>query len=199
MKVQYLLTIPQIRAISLLAHIDGKVLITVDEDGRRLVEYDITTDQHCMLDSLLGQKGYIIKNETQWPSDGDRYYYISAEGDVLFSNWRISKNGAFSHIDSERQDIGNVFKTQEEAKFAYEKLKVFNKLKSLSDDDQEWNGDNKHYHIIYNMFYNSFDVWARCCIKVPHEYWFKSEESAKAAIKTIGEDKLKKYVFDIKE
>jgi len=152
-----------------------------------------------MLDSLLGQKGYIIKNETQWPSDGDRYYYISAEGDVLFSNWYISKNGAFSHIDSERQDIGNVFKTQEEAKFECEKLKVLNKLKSLSDDDQEWNGDNRHYFIVYDFEANDFYLRSNCSIKMPHEYWFKSKESAENAIKIIGEDKLKKYVFGVEE
>ena len=31
------------------------------------------------------------------------------------------------------------------------------------------------------------------------QYYFKSEESAKAAIKVIGEDKLKKYVFGVEE
>ena len=145
MKVQYLLTIPQIRAISLLIHIDGTCM-SCYADARRLVEYDITSDQHCMLDSLLSQTGFVINDKPQWPSQGDRYYFIDNDGDILKGQWDII-NDSPSCIDSHRRDIGNVFKTLEEAKFACERLKVCNKLKSLSDDDQECNADNKHYQL----------------------------------------------------
>ena len=197
MKVQYLLTFPQIRAISLLAHIDGKFL-SEEVNDRRLVEYNITIDQNFMLESLLSQKGFVVKDKPQWPSKGDEYYYIDNDGEILRGHWNII-NDAPSSLDAYRRDIGNVFKTTEEAEFELEKLKVCNKLKSLSDDDQEWDAAHTHYCIKYDLDFHEFECWSICHYKLPHEYWFKSEESAKAAIKIIGEDKLKKYIFNIKE
>lgn len=197
MKVQYLLTFPQIRAISLLAHIDG-IFLSEEVNNRRIVEYDITLDQNFMLDSLLNQRGSIVKDKPQWPSQGDNYYYIDNDGEILKGRWVII-NGTPSRLDAHRHDIGNIFKTEEEAEFEKERLKIYNKLKSLSNDDQEWNGDNEHYHIVYDPVNNTFDVQVRYCIKEVNGYWFKSKESAEAAIKVIGEDKLKKYIFNIKE
>ncbi len=196
-KVQYLLTFPQIRAISLLAHIDGKFL-SEEVNDRRLVEYNITIDQNFMLDSLLSQKGFVVKDETQWPSDGDKYYFIDNIGYILDSQWDMI-DGTPTEVDISRRNIGNVFKTEEEAKFACERLKICNKLKNLSDDDQVWNCINPHYSIIYDSDHKKVDIGSFYYTKVPHEYWFKSKESAEAALKAIGEDKLKKYVFNIKE
>ena len=197
MKVRYLLTFPQIRAISLLAHIDG-IFLSEEVDNRRLIEYDITANQKFMLYSLLNQKGFVVKDEPQWPSQGDEYYYINDYSEILVSNWDTIGEEP-SYVDSCRRDIGNVFKTVDEAKFERERLKVCNKLKSLSDDDQEWNADNEHYQIVYDAIGNTLDVQVLYYIKAANEYWFKSEESALAAITAIGEDKLKKYVFNVKE
>jgi len=193
MKVQYLLSSQQMHAISSLAHIDGKNLVSDIVSDKHLVEYDITEDQIFMLDSLLNMKGVIVKDKKSQPSDGDKYYCIEDDGNIFSSIWNNDQ------IDKKRMDIKNVFKTKEEAEFACERLKVLNRLKELSDDDQEWNNINRHYLFAYNTFDDGFDIWSYRNIKVPHEYWFKSKESAGAAIKTIGKDKLKKYVFNVKE
>jgi len=50
-----------------------------------------------------------IKQE-EWPKLGDKYYYLDAEGDTEydhFHNWEFDKY---------LQQIGNMFKTEEEAK-----------------------------------------------------------------------------------
>lgn len=142
MKVQYLLTPTQIRAISLLAHICGESVqvttVSGEIDGRQVVEYDITTDQNFILDSLLDQKGIVIKDKPQWLSEGDKYYYIDNDGEILTGRWDTI-NDVPSRVDARRRNIGNIFKTEEEAQFKYERLKVLNQLKSLSDDDQKWN------------------------------------------------------------
>lgn len=197
MKVQYLLTIPQIRAISLLTHIDG-TFMHCDANDRRLIEYDITSDQHCMLDSLLSQTGFVIKEKPQWPSEGDKYYYIDNDGEILTGRWDTI-NDVPSCVDARRRNIGNIFKTEEEAQFKYERLKVLNQLKSLSDDDWEWNKVNSHYYIAYDLDREKFDIWSFSFTKLPCNIYFKTKASAEAAIKTIGEDKLKKYVFGIEE
>lgn len=197
MKVQYLLSYLQIESIRLLSHIDGLVL-SGEVNDRQLIEYDISTDKIIMLDALLGQKGVIVKEEKPWPSKGDKYYYINDGGAILFSQW-TTMDDIPSWVDIGRRDIGNIFKTEEEARFELERLKVLNELKSLSDDDQEWDNKHRHYTIIYVAYSDKFEVWVNLTVKLPHEYGFKSEESAKAAIKAIGEDRLKKYVFNIKE
>lgn len=197
MKVQYLLTIPQIRAISLLTHIDGKFM-HYDANDRRLIKYDVTEDQKGMLDSLLSQTGFVIKDETQWPSQGDKYYYIDNDSEILTGQWDTI-NDIPSRVDARRRNIGNIFKTREEAEFEIERLKVLNQLKSLSDDDQKWNQKNSHYHIAYELCFDKLSIWDSSCVKSLHEYYFKSKESAENAIKIIGEDKLKKYVFGVEE
>ena len=197
MKVQYLLTLAQIRAISLLIHINGTTL-PEEVNDKRLVEYDIPMNQILMLDSLLRQEGFIIKDESQWPSDGDEYYYISADSEILRDHWDMI-DGVPSLLDDYRRNIGNIFKTRREARFEMERLEVLNQLKNLSDDDQVWDAAHTHYCIKYDLEFHEFECWSICHYKLPHEYWFKSEESAKAAIKIIGEDKLKKYIFNIKE
>lgn len=196
MKVRYLLTVNQIQAIKALTNIPG--IILVGEVSKHVVEYDITSYQVTMLDSLLDQKGTIVNDESQWPSKGDEYYFISEMGGTKQDFW-TTVNDTPTIVDISRRNIGNIFKTREEAEFELERLKVLNHLKNLSDDDQEWDGVNQHYHIIYNIDHHEFGVFAYASVKLLQEYWFKSEESAKAAIKTIGEDKLKKYLFNVKE
>lgn len=161
------------------------------------VEYDIPTDQILALDALLGQKGLVVEDKQPWPSKGDTYYYIDDEGNVSYSKLYCPEDT--SYIDINRRNIGNIFKTKEEAEFERERLKVLNELKSLSDDDQEWDNENTHYYIVYELDSDKLNVWYNRIAKLTHPYWFKSEESAKNAIETIGEDRLKKYVLNIKE
>lgn len=192
MKVQYLLSSQQMHAISSLAHIDGILLPEIVSD-KRLVEYDINEDQNFMLDSLLNTKGFIVKDEKQLPSEGDKYYFINSTGGIYSEDWNNDL------VDKARIDIGNVFKTKKEAEFAYEKLRVLNQLRNLADDDQEWNSIYQHYYIIYDLDHDKLDIWSNYYVMLSPGYWFKSKASAEAAIKTIGEDKLKKYVFNVKE
>ncbi len=201
MKVQYTLKCSQVCAISALTQIRGRLLSGLNEgvNGALLVEYDITSDQKPMLDSLLKQEGYIIKDKSQWPSDGDKYYYLDNYGDVYCDHWKTVCDDRPTAADADRRDIGNVFKTEEEARFERERLKVLNQLKRLSDDDQVWDGINLHYHIIYDKVADMFEVHMNSYLILSHGYWFKSGESADAAIKAIGKDNLKKYVFNVKE
>ena len=197
MKVQYLLRFPQICAIHSMTGISGTISITPEDT--KIVEYDISEEQKSMLDALLSQKGSVIKEDMLWPSQGNIYYYIDNEGSVLRGHWDVMLNGAPSRVDADRRNIGNIFKTEEETQFEVEKLKVLNQLKSLSDDDQEWDDIILHYHIAYNVRRNEFNVFAYSSVKLSNEYWFKSKESAENAIETIGKDKLKKYIFNVKE
>lgn len=148
-------------------------------------------------DIALGLKKVIdetIAELTKWPQRGDEYYYIKGNGEIL----RTHYNDVI--FDKERLEFGNMFKTKEEAEFKREQLKVLHELEQLVDDDQLWDDVNKHFVIAYD---NSslclyVEYWRKSQI-VPRTYYFKSCESAEAAISKIGEERLKKYYFCVPE
>lgn len=148
-------------------------------------------------DIALGLKKVIdetIAELTKWPQRGDGYYYIRGNGEIL----RTHYNDVI--FDKERLEFGNMFKTKEEAEFKREQLKVMHELEELVDDDQPWNNSDEHYAIYYSHFFGCITVeeW-RANQYVPNTYYFKSCESAQAAISKIGEERLKKYYFCVPE
>lgn len=129
------------------------------------------------------------------PSLGDLYYYINSNGDIKFSYYNTRS------ID--KRCIGNFFKTDEEADHTMEKLKVIRELQDFAlehnneeidwyDKEQDkWEISYKDSNVepICNNYYRAqaFNIY------------FASKEIAQEAIKTIGEDRIKKYYFDIED
>ena len=62
------------------------------------------------------------EQEEEWPKSGDEYWYIIAPGRVSYNFWKNLK------ADKEMLEFGNIFKTEEEAKFEAERLKVLREL-----------------------------------------------------------------------
>ena len=148
-------------------------------------EYAVGIRQ-VMNEVLVGLK------EPEFPQSGDDYYYIFSDGrigDDCYTN---------SFSESERVKLGNCFKTKEEAEFKTEQLKVLHELEQLADDDQPWDGcHNIHWYItciIINQVPIEVIVRPGCQL-ILNPYYFKSKESAMAAIKKIGVNRLKKYYF----
>lgn len=54
------------------------------------------------------------------------YYYLTSEGKIIFRGFALRRWG---QIDDNRKEIGNYFKTKEEAEEAVEKLKAWKQLK----------------------------------------------------------------------
>ena len=69
----------------------------------------------------------LVKEEQEFPQDGDKYWYMIDEG-AVFCTFYDNR-----YIDRYHQEIGNIFRTEEEAKFAVEKLKVEAELRKYSD------------------------------------------------------------------
>lgn len=135
-----------------------------------------------------------IAELTKWPQKGDHYYYITSDGNILCDIYDDHP------LDEDRRELGNMFKTTEEAKFKHEQLKVLHELEELADDDQPWDNLKEHYAIYYSHLFDyiSTEVWL-VDQQVSNTYYFKSIESARAAISKIGEERLKKYYFCIPE
>ena len=131
--------------------------------------------------------------EAEWPQNGDVICYLDSGGNII----RTVFDREYRH-HNELLNFGNYFKNREEAEFKREQLKVLHELEELADDDQEWNGNNHHFTIDYlhreNKLSISYWITDQYC-----QFYFKSEESALAAINEIGADRLKKYYFCIPE
>lgn len=129
------------------------------------------------------------------PSLGDLYYYINSNGDIKFSYYNTRS------ID--KRCIGNFFKTDEEADHMVEKLKVIRELQDLSNiklNMSDYVKNNGIYYIAYDFTQNRivplFDNISR---NIPFNVYFSTKEDCEKAITKIGEDRIKKYYFDIED
>lgn len=129
------------------------------------------------------------------PVQGENYWFVGGNGDPCLSSWN-------DHAISPeyRYSVGNCFKTEEEVKFAVEKLKVVAELKRFAEEHNEkidWMDDRtKKFCISYDNKNKKFDFDWNYLIHKAVTY-FSSEEIAKAAIEAIGEERLKKYYFEV--
>lgn len=126
----------------------------------------------------------------RWRAGKDKsYYYITAGGAAYISS------EVDTSTDDIRYELGNYFKTEDEAMFEVERIKVIAELKEWAtpakDFDWDDNRQNKyvigfednHIEVSYNYEYQVCDLY------------FKSEEIARDAIRAVGEDRIIKYYF----
>lgn len=131
------------------------------------------------------------------PSLGDLYYYINSNGDIKFSYYNTRS------ID--KRCIGNFFKTDEEAEHMVEKLKVIRELQDFAlehnDEEIDWvDNEQDKWAICYDIEDKEIAYESGKKIKsVPFNVYFATEQDCERAIKTIGEDRIKKYYFDIED
>ena len=138
------------------------------------------------------------KPKTVWDlKTGDEYYYIDMCGDVDTIAFR---NGTYL-TDEKIIKIGNAFLTKEEAKHEVERRKCEAILLKYGTMDMMSLGDgNKSKYCIYlNNFLNKIVVSDNYCIQSQGSIYFESKELAQKAIGEVGEERLKKYIFNVKE
>lgn len=137
----------------------------------------------------------VDEDEKPWPQLGDIYYTIDSYAwpDNIDSGIH-DYTYANDHIDKNLQIMNNFFRTKEDAKFEYERLRMLHELKELSDDDQPWDNTTEHWCILCNTNMELFII-ARTGFRSINEIYFKSHEAAEEAINTIGKAKIKKYLF----
>lgn len=126
---------------------------------------------------------------------GDRYFSLTVSGAIMPAIWHNVGS------DWDRERIGNVFFTEEDALFARERLKVIAELKKYAKEfsDEEWKDYDLNKHgIRYDFRICRADAVMSFSVKGT-ELYFESEEKAKEAIEAVGEDRVKKYYLGVKE
>ena len=128
------------------------------------------------------------------PQEDELYWYLSSTG-------YISRVKNFqSPSDFHSINIGNCFKTEAEAKFAFERLKLLHELKVLANGFKPIKGRTTLCFLAYNGETDKIHVQTISCTAYRfNDIYFETGELAQKAIKTIGEKRLKKYYFGIED
>ena len=126
----------------------------------------------------------------------DTFYYIAGNGCT------VDTVESETDYDDNYYQFGNYFKTLDEAKIAREKQYVYQQLKDYAAEHntKEINWDNyslDKFCIAYDYQDNDLFIDVMQITKYPNTVYFTSEKIVKDAIKEIGEDKIKYYLFGI--
>lgn len=135
-----------------------------------------------------------VQEEKEWPQDEDVYYFIDCDGDVIDSIF-YAEDLFCKNILS----IGNCFKTKEEAEFELERLKIIAEMKKFAEpEDRKWDGITEHWCVFYDSNNDSIQLLGKTEFKYDGIY-FETGEKARECVKTVGEDRVKKYYLRVKE
>lgn len=117
---------------------------------------------------------------------GDKNYYINVYGGTSSSVWLNTE------WDLKRLHIGNVFLTEEAAKYAEEYFKICGEMR-------EWAGN---WDDLWKISYDG------CQVEADRDYLntitygemrFAIKEDAEGCIKAVGKDRLIKYYFGVRD
>ena len=151
-------------------------------------EYEVKEGFMDLLEKPKPNSVWDLKN-------GDVYYFLTAYGYVMKTVW-VNTN-----TDNEKLSIGNAFLTEEDAEFAKERLKVIAELKKYAKEfsDEEWSNPTILKYVIYlsSQDYRMY-ITSHYSVRYPFLY-FESKEKAQEAIDAVGEERIKKYYFGVRE
>ena len=146
------------------------------------------------LETEFAEKIKVLKAEAQreqeFPQVGDYYWRIGDDLEVKTCVWADSVYG------KKYSSIGNVFRTKEDAEFAVEKLKVEAELRKFS---RPFELDSYNHYILLDIDGNSFRTDFTSYCPLQGAIYFESEEKAQEAVSTVGEERIKKYLFGVED
>ena len=154
---------------------------------------NLTEDERAELERLVDKSNKPSSQDFR-PHFGEQYFYINERGEVDSFYNRNSKHDKMCY------SIGNYFKTEEEAKFEVERLKVNAELKRMAKAwntcEIDWEDEQQPK---YCLSYSNGVCWAISYLIQTGTIYFTDKEACKAAIAFIGEERLKKYYFGVKK
>ena len=126
----------------------------------------------------------------EWPSHGEIYWAINAKGENSAYYW------VDDGFDKTALENSAIFRTEEEAEFEAERLKVLRELEKIGKpfeiDGNNWSFClNREYDFVFSTNYSYDEKFG--------SYYFNTEDEAKEAVQKIGADRIKKYLFGVEE
>jgi len=160
---------------------------------------NLTDDERNTLMKLV-ERGNKVKVDDDKPKVGDVYWCYSDYG-ICRVNWKDCD------ADRNHYNLGNCFKSYEEAEFAYNQQIILTKWKRLAKkswDGKEVDWNNYNESPKYYIYYDSdstekkIKISYTCTFKYENTY-FSSIPSIKSAIEEIGEDNVEKYILEVED
>lgn len=134
-----------------------------------------------------------VRESTRWkPEISHDYYYISGDGHVYDNSWDDSR-----FVDNGRFEIGNCFKTKEEAERVKEYLKALAVVRG--DATTEFTIDRDNFYVYYDVAHNYLYVSSNSyCLKngifgLPY---FATENDAQRSIELHRNEWLTIFGFE---
>ena len=146
-------------------------------------------DELKALKERIAELEELAKEEREFPQDGDTYWYINPLGFAFHDEW----SGFIS--EGHKIEIGNVYKTKQQADFAVEKLKVEAELRKFSRPFIE--GEDNWYMALgdaFEIYYMNDSI-----DPIQGVIYFDSLKRAHQATGEIGADRIKKYIFGVED
>ena len=125
--------------------------------------------------------------EAKWPKLGDAYFYVECNGEIGESDWECDD------VDAGSLALGNVYRTKEDAEREVERRKVLTQLRKLAKASGAFDlvkPTQSKYRIVYDAQYRNWVVEINHLARTQGAVYFATEQAAKAAIETIGADRL---------
>ena len=156
--------------------------------------YDVSYDGEVLIKKESFLEPYAEKPKSVWDlKEGEECYWLTLTGHIYNGIW----DGSGLSIGI--RDTGGCFLTREEAENEIERRKVETEMLRLGGRREFKNGENNYYivcdfdssHFAIRIFNNKSDGFA------PMTIYFDSAKECRNAIKTIGEDRIRKYIFGV--
>ena len=158
---------------------------------------DNLTSEELEQFNALVDKASKPKNKVWKPKAGEceDYWYVNHNGSICQGIFSCSPE------HTERFSFGNCFKTEEEAEFALERLKVIAEMKRYiaEHDDVELDWDNRsqqRFSLFFDYYNKSVDYVENRRCKF-NDFCTSRSDILLDMIKEIGENRIKKYYFGL--
>ncbi len=174
---------------------------SITDDGGSDMEYKVidttnfTEDEKIKIERVLEQIR-MERKERVWKSKQDvTYYGRNSYGMITQDEW------CEDIVDRGAWEIGNVFKTEKEARIDLEAQKIKTELERYAmmynDPKKKW-GENEHYSVCWDYHNKRIayktNVFCKGC-----EVYFTSKDDLMRAVEIIGKDRVKKYYLKVQE
>ena len=162
-------------------------MIKISEVLSKYADYEVDENE---LEKIL----VIPKPKSVWDlKDGDEYHYLRSDGIIVKSNC--------NQYSKKMREACNCFLTREEAEFELERRKCEAIMLKYGTRDMMSLGDScsSKYFIWYDNCDNEIGIKAAYFVSYQGVIFFATEELAEKVVDEIGEERLKKYIFNVKE
>lgn len=150
--------------------------------------YYVSYDGETLIKTESYLEPYVEKPKSVWClKNGDDYVVAHGDGKMHKDNWDGMP------FEKRYRELGNAFLTKEEAEFELERRKIEAKMLQLGGR-RKFNRGKDNYFIMYTRI-EGLDYVNYQSMHEQGVIYFDSELDAINAVKTIGKDKIKKYIF----